>query len=126
MKNQTDIKPNLKLVRWEMRILRTIPMVLAILYFFNTLFSFFGIDSTLLSIFGGISLIPLIFLYVSSYCFHFCIYHRMFLHYILVNDILTWYDYYIGIPISISYLIALHLIIAALFLFIILYLKFRK
>ena len=126
MKNQTDIKPNLKLVRWEMRILRTIPMVLAILYFFNTLFSFFGIDGTLLSIFGGISLIPLIFLYVSSYCFHFCIYHCMFLHYILVNDILTWYDYYIGIPISISYLIALHLIIAALFLFIILYLKFRK
>lgn len=71
------------------------------------------------------SLLPLIYFYIASYRCKFCEYHRMFLHYIVVNNVLTIYDYYIGIPISADYLLDLHLIIAAICLFIILYLKLK-
>lgn len=54
----------------------------------------------MLSYIGGISVIPLIFLYLASYMFRFCEYHRMFLHYIVFTWIINITDYYVGIPIS--------------------------
>ena len=42
----------------------------------------------------------MIFLYVSSYVFKFCFYHRIFLHYIVINYAISVYDEYIGIPLD--------------------------
>ena len=95
-------------------------MILAILYFVNTIISYFGIQIKLIAhvfVFLCVS-----FIYLASYVLHFCEYHRMFLHYVVVCDIITLYDYYIGIPISAVTLFLLNLIIAGVFLFIILYL----
>lgn len=102
-------------------LLKVIPMLLAICAVTNTMLDFAGIESTFLSIVGGISVLPLMFLYLASFAFCFCVYHRMFLDYILVNNLLTWFDYYIGIPISNKSLLALHIAIVGLFLFLILY-----
>lgn len=102
--------------------LKVIPMLLAATTLLNQVLSFFNIDWEILGFIGGISLLPMIFLYLASYCFKFCSYHRMFLHYVVVCDIITLYDYYIGIPISAVTLFLLNLIIAGVFLFIILYL----
>ena len=44
----------------------------------------------MLSYVGGISVISLIFLYLTSYMFRFCKYHRMFLHYI-ESAIIYWF-----------------------------------
>ena len=101
--------------------LKVIPMLLTLCAILNMLFDFFGIDSGFLSMIGGISLLPLLFLYLVSYVFKFCIYHRMFLHYLLVSNILIWFDYYIGIPVSNDTLFSIHIFLVGLFLFLVLY-----
>lgn len=102
-------------------ILKFIPMVTALLYLINTLFACVGIDLPVLSYFGGMSLLPWLFIWVATFVFRFCIYHRMFLYYILVTNILNIFDYYIGIPVSTFSLLMTHIVIAGVFLFLILY-----
>ena len=86
--------------------------------------SYLNIDVEIISMVAGMSLLPLLFLYVSSYVFRFCSYHRMFIHYIAVNEAISWYDYKIGIPITDKSLLVLHLLIVGLFFILIIYLKF--
>lgn len=102
--------------------LKIIPMLLAVVTLLNQILSFFYIDWEILSYIGGISLLPMVFLYLASYCFGFCNYHRMFLNYVVICDVITIIDYYIGIPISGVALLLVNLSIAGIFLFIILYL----
>lgn len=104
------------------KVLKVIPMLLALTALLNTLLSYFYVEVPLLSYIGGVSILPLLFLYLSSYAFGFCSYHRMFLHYGLINWVLNIYDYYIGIPLSDKELLMFYLIITGVFLFIILYL----
>ena len=101
--------------------LKVLPMLLAFFTIINTSLDFFGIESTGLSFLAGVSVIPMAFLYIASYVFQFCVYHRMFLHYVVVNNLLTYTDYYIGLPISNSALFMLHLLVLGIFLFLILY-----
>lgn len=115
-------KPNVKLYKVELYLLKIIPILLAGIHLANTVLSYYGIDIILLSYIGSVSLIPFIFLYISSYVFKFCEYHRMFLHYIVINNSVNIYDYYIGIPITDRALLITHLIIAEICLIIILYL----
>ena len=102
-------------------VLKIIPMLLATTSLLNTLLSYWDIDWPVLSYLGGISLFPLIFLYLASYAFKFCEYHRVFLHYVTVNWILNIWDYYWGIPISNKGLFMLYMVITGLFMFLALY-----
>ena len=122
---ETSKKVNKKLYRIELLLLKIIPSLIAFLCFIRTLFSLFSIDLPILSYIGGMSLIPLAFIYISSYVFQFCEYHRLPLHYVVVNTILCNIEYYIGIPISVRLLIILHCCIFFVFIFVItfLYLK---
>ena len=113
------------LYKIEMGILKVIPMLLAGCYFLNTTLSYFNIDTPLFSYIGGMSLLPLLFVYLSSFVFRFCVYHRMFLYYIFVSDCISYYDLYIGIPVGNRELFVFNESIAGLFLFGILYLKFK-
>ena len=106
--------------------LKIIPMVLAITTMTGTLFSFFNINPSVLSFMGSVSLFPLIFLYLASYAFRFCIYHRMFLHYIVANNILVYADYFFGIPVSDLSLFMIHSVLIGLFLFLVLYFYKRE
>ena len=106
--------------------LKIIPMLLALTTLLNQILSFFWIDIAAFGYIGGVSLLPMIFLYLASYCFQFCEYHRMFLHYVVVCDIITLIDYYIGIPISSVALFLINLIIAGIALFFILYLHQKE
>lgn len=101
-------------------------MVIALAYLVNTVSSYFGVDIPILASIAGMSLIPLIFMYISSYVFKFCEYHRMFLHYIAVNDIINIYDWYIGISVTNRELFVLHMSITGISLFIILYLYVKS
>ena len=100
-------------------------MIIALFYLINTVTSYFNMDIPILSSIAGLSIIPLIFIYVSSYAFKFCEYHRMFLHYIVINDTINIYDYYIGIPLDNLSLFSLQMIIAGISLFLILYLYLK-
>lgn len=112
---------SLKLHKITIGTLKVIPMLLAFTTLINQIFSFFGIDLEVLGYIGGVSLLPMIFLYLASYCFKFCNYHRMFLHYVVVCDVVAIIDYYIGIPVSSITLFLYILIFTGIMLFIILY-----
>lgn len=113
--------------RWykvTLGLLKVIPMLLAICDVLNTLFCLLGFDITIFSYIGGISFLTLTFLYLVSYVFGFCIYHRMFLHYILVNNIISTLEFTVGLPVSFLTLCCIFSINFCVFLFLILY--FRK
>ena len=85
-----------------------------------------NINIDILSYIGSVSLVTLILLYITSYVFNFCEYHRMFLHYIVSTWIINIIDYYVGIPISDLEYLCLQMIIAGISLFIILYLYVKS
>ena len=114
------------LYKIELGLLKIIPMILALTALLNSILSYFGIDLYILSYIGGVSIFTMLFLYLSSYVFKFCEYHRMFLHYIVSTWIINIIDYYVGIPISDLEYLCLQMIIAGISLFIILYLYVRS
>ena len=114
------------LYKIELMLLKVIPMIMALNTLSNSILSYFNIDLTIFSYIGGVSLLPLIFFYLSSYVFRFCEYHRMFLHYMLIIDCINIYDYHIGFPISNLEYLCLHMIITGISLFLILYLYLNR
>ena len=65
------------LYKVELYLLKIMPMVIALAYLVNTVSSYFGVDIPILASIAGMSLIPLIFMYISSYVFKFCEYHKI-------------------------------------------------
>lgn len=117
---------NKNLYKIELYLLKVMPMLIAAIYLINTVLSYYDIILSVLSYIGGLSLIPIVFMYLSSYVFKFCSYHRMFLHYIVINDLINLVDYYYTLPISDWQLLVLHMSIAGISLFIILYLYVKS
>ena len=117
---------NKSLYKIELYLLKVMPMLLAAIYLINTVLSYYDIVLPALSYIGGLSFIPLLFMYISSYVFRFCSYHRMFLHYVVINDLINLIDYYYTLPISDWELLILHMSIAGISLFIILYLYVKS
>lgn len=111
-----------RLYKVTIGVLKIIPMLLSFCVVLNMFFDFFGIDSGIISTIGGISFLPLLFIYLASFAFGFCRYHRMFLHYIVANNVLTMADYYVGLPVDNVSLFMVHIFLVGLFLFLILYL----
>lgn len=52
------------LYKIELWVIKYIPMALALVCFINTTLSYFDIDLTIFSYIGGISILPLLFLYL--------------------------------------------------------------
>lgn len=102
-------------------VLKYIPMVIALCYMVNTLFYLEPLSNI-----AGVSLLTWIFLYLSSVVFEFCACHRIFLWYILMDDMLNIVNYYWSIPISTDNLIRIHNILAGITLFIVLILYVRN
>lgn len=107
-------------------LLKYIPILISLIYVLNTFAAYVGIDIPAANNIAGMSLLTWIFMYVATIVFNFCSYHRMFLYYILIVDIINIIDYYIGIPISDFQLIMLHTIVTGISLFIILFLYIKR
>lgn len=107
-------------------LLKVLPALTALFYFIGTLFSICGIELSILSTISGQSILSILFMYIASYVFRFCSYHRMFLHYIVIIDIINYIDYNIGIPIDNKCMLMLISLITAIFLFISLYLHLKS
>lgn len=105
------------------RYLRVLPMIMAGLYLTNTVLSSFDIDYRIFSYIAHILSWWLIL--KSSYLFGFCSYHRMFLWYVIVNDAINIVDYEFTLPINDREFLALHIIIAGIFLFLVLYFRLK-
>lgn len=113
------------LYKIELFLIKVIPYIIAGIYLANSILSYFNIRTEVLSYIGGLSLLPLLFLYLSSFVFKFCVYHRLPLYYIAISDIINYFDYLIGIPVSNRSLFVLHIIIAGITIFLIIFLKLK-
>lgn len=114
------------LYKIELYMLKILNATIASCNFAYTILSYFDISTEEITFIAGIGLLPLGALYLTSIAFRFCAYHRMFLHYILVNDIVCYIDYKYGIPIDAKEYLILHCVIAFIFFVIICYMKFKK
>lgn len=92
-------------------LLKYIPVLLTVLYVTNTVLCMFNIDAPILSNIGGVSILPWIFMFVATYVFRFCTYHRLLLYYILLDDCINVYDYYIGVPVDDVGIVTIHLVL---------------
>ena len=119
------VEENLKskiLYKTQLCLLKVIPMVMAFIFWINTVLSYFDIDLEVFSYIGSCSIITIVYLYISSYVFRFCEYHRMFLHYVCIIWLINIYDYSIGIPVDDISMLMIYQIITGICLFTILYL----
>ena len=114
------------LYKMELLIIKVIPFIIMSFYVANSVLSYFNIDAPILSIISGLSILTWIFLYISSFVFKFCIYHRLPLYYILLSDILAYYDNIIGIPVSNKELFVLNISIIGVFILLIVFFKFKQ
>ena len=55
-------------------VLKILPMLLAFITLLNSILFYFNIDLVILSYIGGVSLITILFIYITSYTFKFCEY----------------------------------------------------
>ena len=77
----------------------------------------------------GTVIAPLVLLYLISYLFRYCYFHRMFIHYYAFVELLNVSDYYGCCPINSVYASYLHDVVGIIFIIsiIIIYIiKFRK
>lgn len=98
-------------------ILKYLPIILAGFLIIHLILAYFNISAEIIATIGGISILPLIFMIVSSFMLKFCITHRLPLYYCLIDVCFGTIDYYTQIPIAMSY--GIYFILA--FVFIILY-----
>lgn len=103
--------------------IRVIPIIISIIYFINTILTYFGYRIELFSALCGISLLPMIFIYLSSIVFKFCLRHRLFIYYIGFSEAEAWIDYKIGIPVSSEVIFIFDIIIFVLLIAYVIYLR---
>ena len=113
------------LYKVELLAIKYIPVVIAFIYFLSSVLSCVNIEAPILSYIGGMSLLTIIFLYLTSYVFRFCEYHRLPLHYIVVSDVINYIDYYIRIPLGYRGMLVLQVLLAGATILGILYLKYK-
>lgn len=101
--------------------LKILPMLMAVMYLANTVLSYFYIESREISYFSSLGIIPWAFIMAASYRLRFCEYHRMFLWYILFNNLICWIDERYTLPIDNWSYFLIHISIAGVFLFLVLY-----
>lgn len=113
-----------KLYKAEITLIKALPFLLAVLYLIATVLDYYMISSTIINY---IALgILYVFIYISSYVSKFCEYHRMPIHYIVLINILSVYDVYIGIPLDTFRLMQMYAIVTCLFVFLTVYLYVKN
>lgn len=120
---QKQLNKNLYFI--EIKLLKILPSLMSLIYFINILLNLVGVNLNILSYISGISFIPLFFIYISSYVFQFCEYHRLPLHYILLTNLLSIIGYEFEITINIWSYIVIHSILFGLTVFMVLYLYLK-
>lgn len=91
MVNQIIDKRQHKLMIFTLKIL---PAVMASSYLIELVSTLLGFGTQVLVNFIGMIVAPILFMYLASYVFKFCEYHRIFIHYVLILEILTTVKWY--------------------------------
>lgn len=113
---------NKLMYKLELISVKYVPIITALLYTISMILSYLDMDVRMFDVIVGNSLITTVPMYISSYVFRFCKYHRMFIHYLVTVNIIDLIDVTIGIPVDDFNLLIIYLIIAGIFAFLALYL----
>lgn len=92
MVREGNLKSNL--YKLEIVIIKVLPFIIAALYILSTILDYVNLNSTLVNYI--VYFMFFLFLYISSYVFKFCEYHRMPIHYALGINLINIYDVYVG------------------------------
>lgn len=98
-----------------------IPVIVALADLVAILITFFTPLPMFISFTFSSSIITLIPMYIMSYAFKFCKYHRMIINYIVVNKVVYLIDYLFVLPLTIANLALLYLSLAGIFIALIIY-----
>lgn len=80
---------------------QVLPFLLSIISILHTIYFFvFNQDGRVFSIIGGIGIISIIYLWLSSWCFRFCFYQKVFLYYLTISQVINIIDEYYTLPIN--------------------------
>ena len=79
------------LYKLELICIKVIPYLIALCYVGNTISSYIYKELPIFSFIGSLSILPMLFLYLSSFVFRFCIYHRLPLYYCFISDCILKY-----------------------------------
>lgn len=96
---------NKRMYKLELIYVKYVPILIALITLIDVILYYFDIDFELINYIAGTSFLTMIPMYISSYVYKFCEYHRMFLHYIVVNKVVMMIDLYIGIPLGRLYVV---------------------
>lgn len=127
-KEYTEKEVNLSKVPYKLMLLslKILPILCSLGYSINIILSYFDIDIVWIGYIVHVSILPLMFIYIASLVFKFCVYYRMFIYYIGINEILNILDYNSLLPIDDKELFLLNMFILATFLFILLYIHVKN
>ena len=106
-------------------VIKWIPFIMSLLIVFNLIFDLIGIPTIIFSILGDSSLITVLFILLASFLFQFCVYHRLFIYYILLYDIISWLDYIFIFDLSSKLFISISIIIFVIICIVTLYLHIK-
>jgi hypothetical protein len=96
--------------------LKMLPMIMSFSYLIMFVLANTVEDWVIIPHILGTVIAPLAFVYLTSYVFRFCAFHRMFIHYYAFVELLNVTDYYVRIPISDEAITLLHDSVTIIFL----------
>lgn len=105
---------NQSLYKIELYWIKIIPMLLAAFSFTDTILSYIGINTEIIAYINAI--VVWLFLFLSSIIFKFCKWHRLFLYYILTENLINAYDCAYTIPLDLKNMIVVQLMIILIFI----------
>lgn len=97
---------NKELYKVDLFLLKLLPVIMVISHIIASYGAIFQVVSgaaiiiQIVSHYLGLVIAPIAFMYISSHVFQFCNYHRMFIHYIAVIELMNVTNWYFKIPIT--------------------------
>lgn len=97
---------NKDLYKVDLFLLKLLPVIMVISHIIASYGAIFKVVSgaaiiiQIVSHYLGLVIAPIAFMYISSHVFQFCNYHRMFIHYIAVIELMNVTNWYFRIPIT--------------------------
>jgi hypothetical protein len=128
MSTENNLKSK-ELYKLTLSTLKLLPMIMCFSYLIMFVLANTIEDLVIIPHILGTVIAPLVFLYLTSYVFKFCAFHRMFIHYYAFIELLNVTDYYIRIPISDEAITTLHDSVTIVFLVMVVItyiIKFKK
>jgi hypothetical protein len=92
--------------------LRMLPVIMAAFYLLGN--AGLGVGLQVLFHYIGLVFAPLLFMYLASHVFKFCAYHRLFIYYVIIVELLNVVDWYFTIPYDNQIITIIHDIVTVL------------